>query len=125
MSETKNAKKIAVVDDDFFMRDALEMMLTDHDYAVQSFPDGKNILDTYQAGQYDAIVMDTEMVNSIGYEVCRELRTQDSNVVIIGISGSRSYRQQWIDAGATCFLHKGDLGELSSVLEEQLTKKNN
>jgi len=106
MSEENGlAKRILVVDDDAGIREMFKDLLSFAGYQVTTLCDGKEALASYHPGKFDAILMDTEMLESVGYKTCRELRERDPQVPIFGMSG-RDYRPQWKAAGATDFLLK-------------------
>ena len=101
-----DTKKIAIVDDEDLLSKALKRNLTLDGYIVDTFSEGRDFLATYQSGQYNAIIMDTDMKYSTGYTICAGLRKQDSVVVIIGMSSDEDYRRRWMDAGANDFVQK-------------------
>lgn len=115
------SKKLLVVEDDDFVRDALQLIISDWGYHVDALPDGQDVLQNYVPGEYDAILMDTQMNKSVGYQVCAELRKLDSTIIIIGMSADSSYHAQWKDAGATHFLPKAKLNrDLQNTLQQYL-----
>lgn len=120
------AKKIVVVDDDYNIRKDTQRLISGFGYQVNTLIDGRDLLQNYQPGQYDAIVMDTQMNHSTGYEVCKELRTRDAQIVIIGMSMNPDYRDLWMESGANNFFSKFDILDapqrLQEILQEHLQK---
>ena len=113
-------KKLLVVEDDDLMRTFFKDHLSLIGYDVETLSDGIDVLQSYSPGRYDAILMDTQMNHSLGYEICAQLRKQDSKVIIIGMSVDRGCRQQWIDAGANDFIPKSV--QLIRSLESRLSQ---
>lgn len=113
-------KKVLVVDDHHELRDELAVFFSAKGYEVETLADGKDLLNGYKSKNYDIILMDTQMDHSTGYEVCAELRKLDSEIIIIGMSGDRSYRSEWIKAGANEFVSKDRLYGIDSIFKKYL-----
>jgi|SRR3989344_1176143 len=102
--ETKQ-RKVLIADDDLNICKALKRTLRDR-YRVDSTIHPQNVVELHAQNRYDLLIMDTEMPYPVGYQICEELRKQDSHLIIIGMSSEAGYGKQWIDAGANCFYHK-------------------
>ncbi len=111
-------KKIAIVDDEIEPRKAFKRILS-LSYVVDAFIDGQELINSYCPGEYAAIIMDTDMRKSIGYEVCAEIRKRDQEVVIIGFSADNEYASRWINAGANEFLQKPVRTDLLETILQQ------
>ena len=115
------SKRLLVVEDEEVVRNGLRSEISAWGYHVDALADGQDVLRNYVPGEYDAILMDTQMQCSVGYEVCAELRKLDPTIVIIGMSSDKAYHLAWMDAGATHFLPKGKLHcDLQKVLQRYL-----
>ncbi|MDO8511305.1 MAG: response regulator [Nanoarchaeota archaeon] len=117
------SKRLLVVEDEKVVRDGLRSEISTWGYHVDALADGQDLLQNYVPGEYDAVLMDTQMERSVGYEVCAELRKLDSKIIIIGMSSDKAYHLAWMDAGATHFLPKARLHcDLQKVLQQYLNK---
>lgn len=121
-------KKLLVVEDETVVREGLRSEISGWGYHVDALPDGRKVLDSYSPGQYDAILMDTDMGDGqlLGYQVCKSIRKVDTEIVIIGTSMSveDDKPSKWYEAGANFFLPKGRFYcELKNTLERCLKNK--
>jgi DNA-binding NtrC family response regulator len=103
-------KKVAVVDDDVNLREALNLILLGEGYKVQVFPSGESVLSyiqNHEAG-FDIIISDERMSGISGLELLSELRKRNNEVPFIIITAYGTVHQA-VDAmkrGATDFLLK-------------------
>ena len=111
-------KKVLLVEDYDDLRFLMTDIISDAGYEVTAFSDGPQVLNTYQPGQYDAIVMDTQLISrQLGYEICAELRKIDQKVIIIGMSSDPDYRANWMEAGANTFYHKRRPQDIEGIIK--------
>jgi CheY-like chemotaxis protein len=99
--------KILVADDDAGIVDALQMVLEDADYEVQTTMDGhavRRVTDELP----DVILLDIWMSGDDGRDICRFLKSQQRtmNIPIIMISATSDLAQSAKAAGADDFLPK-------------------
>jgi len=82
-------KKVLVVDDEFTIRELVELTLTP-DYEVIKAEGGKEALE--MAAQADLIVLDIMMPNIDGYEVCHRLKSdpKTKNIPVIMLTAKHS-----------------------------------
>ena len=78
--------KILVAEDDSYTRRGLVEVFESDGYQVIAAKDGREALSMYACEKPDFICMDIMMPGLNGYDVCREIRKQDSNVPILFIS---------------------------------------
>lgn len=101
--------KVLVVDDVPENVRLLEAILTSHGYAVISAASGREALDRVMADPADLVLLDIQMPEMNGYEVCRRLRevpaTEFLPVVMVTSSDSE-VRSEAIEAGADDFITK-------------------
>jgi DNA-binding response OmpR family regulator len=78
----ENNRKILIVDDDVALSDIIKEMLESYDYSVEQ---AESIEDAYEKltdGKYDLIILDINLPDGEGYEVCQELRKASTVPVI-------------------------------------------
>ena len=101
--------KILVVDDTPQNVRLLDAILSSHGYTVTSASSGSEALEKVTAEPPDLVLLDIQMPDMDGYEVCRRLRdvpaTQFLPVVMVTSSGSE-VRADAIEAGADDFITK-------------------
>ena len=101
--------KVLVVDDTPQNIRLLDDILSSHGYTVRSASSGPEALQSVAAEPSDLVLLDIQMPDMDGYEVCRRLRdvpaTQFLPVVMVTSSGSE-VRADAIEAGADDFITK-------------------
>jgi DNA-binding NarL/FixJ family response regulator len=108
---------ILVVDDDQAFRAYLAALLENVGYRTEQLATGKAVLPAALAEQPTAVVLDVELPDVNGYEVCRELRDHfGDDVPIVFVSGGHTAavdRSAGLLIGADDYLTKPvDAGEL-------------
>ena len=123
------ARRICLIDDDTFARNALTLALEDAGYQVVSAPGAAAGFDAVRRNGADAIVTDMNMPGTDGAELISQARAAWPKMPIIAISGSsvvgaRSLTDLARDRGANAALAKPfHVRELTSVLEKLLNEK--
>ena len=105
----KHPVRIALVDDDRDVLDALSLYLRSKGIAVKSFQCAKALLEKLSDGlSFDCIVTDLQMAGLTGLELQRELKALRIATPIIFITGHGDVQTavSAIKAGATDFLEK-------------------
>lgn len=112
--------KVAVVDDDREVREALEDYLTAEGFDVILAPNGLRLVSALQVDRPDAILLDVVMSWIDGIELCRALKRnpQFRDIPVVLISGhDRADLERAEGAGAVAYLQKPlDLEALSTTL---------
>lgn len=103
----KAMKRIAVVEDEIFMREELSDILHKAGYEVEEIREFGNAADTLLALSPDLILLDLNLPETSGFQICREIKRKSSLPVLVLTS-----RDQMRDE-----LHALDLGA-----DEYLTK---
>ena len=75
--------QILVVEDDKRLADALVAILENAGYQAEAVYDGQSGLAYAQSGLYACMVLDVMLPKMIGFDVCKALRTEGSNVPVI------------------------------------------
>jgi len=116
-------KKILIVDDEEEIRELLVALLK-RNYDTLSAQNGREALDASRGNSdLSLVLMDTDMPGLNGYEVCKSLRDEGYNGIIIGMSGNHSieYKKRWQEAHANDFLEKPvSLSILSKKIKQYL-----
>lgn len=75
-------KKILLAEDDDSMRRFIEVILQNADYEVFTTEDGLAAMEIGLNNEIDAVVADAIMPNLSGYDLCRMIRTNSSEMKI-------------------------------------------
>ncbi|MDZ4875022.1 MAG: Regulator of RpoS [Chroococcidiopsis cubana SAG 39.79] len=100
--------RILVVEDDEFIANALDLVLSEQNYAVEIAADGESGWELVQAYEYDLILLDVMLPKLDGIELCRRVRSQGYKMPILLLTGRDSSHDKAIglDAGADDYLVK-------------------
>lgn len=122
---TNNAY-VAIVDDDAAIRTALGRALRMENYDVELFEDGASALRAIQLRAPDAIVLDLQLPDIDGLEVCRRIRRAGDATPILMLTARDAVndRVEGLDVGADDYLVKPfDLTELLARLRALLRRR--
>jgi len=122
---TSNAY-VAIVDDDAAIRTALGRALRMENYDVELFEDGLSALKAVQLRAPDAIVLDLQLPDIDGLEVCRRIRRAGDATPILMLTARDAVndRVEGLDVGADDYLVKPfDLAELLARLRALLRRR--
>jgi two-component system response regulator MprA len=117
---------VAIVDDDAAIRSALGRALRMEDYDVEMFEDGASALRAVQLRAPDAIVLDLQLPDIDGLEVCRRIRRAGDATPILMLTARDAVndRVEGLDVGADDYLVKPfDLAELLARLRALLRRR--
>ncbi len=116
---------VAIVDDDAAIRTALGRALRMEDYDVDLFEDGSSALRAVQLRAPDVIVLDLQLPDIDGLEVCRRIRRGGDATPILMLTARDAVndRVAGLDVGADDYLVKPfDLAELLARLRALLRR---
>ena len=116
---------IAIVDDDAAIRSALGRALRMENYDVELFEDGVSALRAVQLRAPDAIVLDLQLPDIDGLEICRRIRRSGDATPILMLTARDAVndRVAGLDVGADDYLVKPfDLAELLARLRALLRR---
>jgi two-component system, OmpR family, response regulator MprA len=116
---------VAIVDDDGAIRTALGRALRMENYEVDLFEDGLSALKAVQLRAPDAIVLDLQLPDIDGLEVCRRIRRAGDTTPILMLTARDAVndRVEGLDVGADDYLVKPfDLAELLARLRALLRR---
>ncbi|OYV58585.1 MAG: DNA-binding response regulator [Actinobacteria bacterium 21-73-9] len=117
---------MAIVDDDPSIRTALGRALRIENYDVELFDDGGSALKSIQLRAPDAIVLDLQLPDIDGLEVCRRIRRGGDATPILMLTARDAVndRVEGLDVGADDYLVKPfDLAELLARLRALLRRR--
>jgi chemotaxis protein histidine kinase CheA/ActR/RegA family two-component response regulator len=110
VESTSNLPTALVVDDSLSQRRALEQLLTDAGYRVQTARDGIEAAEILKAFSPNVILTDLEMPRMNGIELSAHIRTQDKvkhlPVIMITSRTTQKHRQMADDAGVDAYFTK-------------------
>ena len=106
--------KILVVDDDPAVRNLVFRFLSKQDYQVESAEDGKSALAVFEQLNPDLVVLDVNLPDANGYDLCKEMQTRTGVFVLMLTSRSdEADKIRGFTEGADDYLTKPfSLGEL-------------
>ncbi len=125
MTFTVSPSYVAIVDDDAAIRSALGRALRMENYEVGLFEDGLSALKAVQLRAPDAIVLDLQLPDIDGLEVCRRIRRAGDTTPILMLTARDAVndRVEGLDVGADDYLVKPfDLSELLARLRALLRR---
>ena len=99
---------VLIAEDDRFTRDGLAEVLRNEGYNVATAHDGEQAIRIFERTRPDFVCLDIMMPQQSGYNVCKRIRTIDSDVPIIFISAKAEEVDKLVgfDLGADDFISK-------------------
>ncbi|MFA4029834.1 MAG: hypothetical protein GDYSWBUE_001143 [Candidatus Fervidibacterota bacterium] len=128
MGMASEKKRILVVDDEEYIQQLLQSILSREGYEVSVAGDGDEALRLIDQNAYDLIVLDIMMPGTNGLEVLRRIKTTErlkfTPVIIMTAVMDRDVRYRALDFGADEFLNKPiDIYELRARVRTLLSVK--
>lgn len=117
--------KILLVEDDIDLSDTLKDWLECINHTVETAYNGPDALKMMLASQFDIIVLDWQLPDMLGVEVCRQYRTGGGKDKVLMLTGNRdaSAKEAGLSAGADDYLPKPfNLEQLMKRMEEVLQR---
>ncbi len=125
MSVENASLYVAIVDDDGAIRTSLGRALRMENYEVELLEDGLSALKSFQFRAPDAIILDLQLPDIDGLEVCRRIRQSGDTTPILMLTARDAVndRVEGLDVGADDYLVKPfDLAELLARLRALLRR---
>lgn len=102
--------RVLVVDDDKFFLKRIEHLLVEYGMNVTAFSDTKNVRAVIEQAEPDVILLDLDIPEHNGFDVCKELRSiqrwRNTPIVIVTADALPIVETASLDAGATKFVAK-------------------
>ncbi|MCX5784368.1 MAG: response regulator transcription factor [Elusimicrobia bacterium] len=121
------AKKILIIDDDAHLRDSLAEVLDMEGFTCFEAGNAKTGIDSAKKNTPDVVIMDIQLPDSSGFQICQELRKMSKEFILIMMTGrflSTEEKTQGFSLGADEYLTKPfDIAELCIRIRQLLTRK--
>jgi DNA-binding response OmpR family regulator len=100
--------KILVAEDDPHILEGVSSLLEKEGYLVLKASNGKTALDVFKRDKPDFLILDIMMPGMNGYDVCKEVRSQDARIPILFLSAKSEEidRVLGLELGADDFISK-------------------
>ncbi len=100
-------QKILIVDDDENIADLISLYLTKECFDVQIAPDGESALAAVRSFQPNLILLDLMLPGIDGYEVCRQIRKDQSTpIIMLSAKGEVFDKVLGLELGADDYMEK-------------------
>lgn len=122
-------KKILIVEDDQFLREFYQELLTAEGYFIDVAPDGEMGLQKIHTQDYDLVLLDIMMPKKDGISVLSELKIKGPHsahvkIIVLTNIGQDAVIKQCFDLGAEGYLIKSALNpdQVLTEIKSYLTK---
>jgi len=119
--------QILVVEDELKIANLLRRGLLEESYAVDIAIDGEAALHKFEVNDYDLVILDRMLPKKNGLEVCRVMRSQNTDIPIVMLTakGELEDKIAGLDSGADDYLTKPfAFGELTARIRALLRRGN-
>ena len=101
-------RRIVVIEDEQKIADTLQQGLREHGYTVDVAYDGKKGLSAFESSSFHLVVLDINLPGINGYELCKLIRTRNTEVPIIMLTALTSLNDklEGYDSGADDYVIK-------------------
>jgi FixJ family two-component response regulator len=108
LSMSEQACRIAVIDDDSRVLESLVNLLASFGYKAESYHSAEQFLESGALSQTSCIITDVEMRQMSGLGLLQHLKSSNSTVPVIIITGKPSARSEafYLESGAVGFFRK-------------------
>lgn len=121
------AHKILVIDDDNHLRESLVEVLDMEGFSCSEAANAKNGIASAKKHKPDVVIMDIQLPDSSGFQICQELRRFSKEFILIMMTGrflSAEEKTQGLSLGADEYITKPfDIQELSIRIRQLLSRK--
>jgi len=127
MEKNMVAQKILVIDDDNHLRESLVEVLDLEGFSCSEAANAKNGIASAKKHKPDVVIMDIQLPDSSGFQICQELRRFSKEFILIMMTGrflSAEEKTQGLSLGADEYITKPfDIQELSIRIRQLLSRK--
>ncbi|MDT8285900.1 MAG: response regulator transcription factor [Elusimicrobiales bacterium] len=121
------AYTVLIIDDDAHLREGLAEVLDAEGFTCTEAGNAKSGIDSAKRHDPDVVIMDIQLPDSSGFQICQELRRHSKEFVLIMMTGrflSAEEKTQGFELGADEYITKPfDVRELSIRIKQLLTRK--
>jgi two-component system, OmpR family, copper resistance phosphate regulon response regulator CusR len=102
------SNKILLVEDEQKIADTLSSGLSEQGFQVEAAYDGRTGLEKFSRGNFDLLVLDVNLPGMNGIELCRKVRSVNTNIPIIMLTALRTIddKIEGYDSGADDYVVK-------------------
>ena len=118
--------KLLIIDDDAHLRESLAEVLELDGFECHQAGAAKEGINAAQKLEPEIVIMDIQLPDSSGFQICQELRKRSKTVILIMMTGrflSSEEKKQGFELGADEYITKPfDLAELSARIKQLLSR---
>ena len=122
------AQKILIIDDDTQLRESLAEVMELEGFTCCEAGNAKAGIASAKKNKPEVVIMDIQLPDSSGFQICQELRKYSKDFVLIMMTGrflSAEEKTQGFSLGADEYITKPfDIQELSIRIRQLLSRKN-
>src|SRR3989338_6418563 len=112
--DENSGKKILIVEDDQFLREFYQELLTDEGYVVDAASEGETALRKILSNEYKLILLDIMLPKKDGLQILRDLKvtppkSSGVSIVVLTNLGQDAVIKECFDLGAQGYLIKSAL----------------
>ena len=115
---------VLCVDDDEDSREMLGLLLKYWQIETKTVGTATQALSLIEAEQFDLYLLDTQLPDLDGFELCRRMRSLDPQTPILFFSGAayESDIQKGIEAGANAYVAKPDIEGVLGCIQQFVSR---
>ncbi|OGR99477.1 MAG: hypothetical protein A2V88_04555 [Elusimicrobia bacterium RBG_16_66_12] len=121
-----NPTKLLIIDDDAHLRESLAEVLELDGFECHQAGAAKEGISAAQKIEPEVVIMDIQLPDSSGFQICQELRKRSKTMILIMMTGrflSSEEKKQGFELGADEYITKPfDLAELSARIKQLLSR---
>ena len=109
--------RIVIAEDTLVLRNLIQLTLSKIEgcSVIGTAADGVEALRLVRALKPHVVVLDVSMPQMDGIEVLKEIRREDSAIVVVMFTADPTLRDVCLEAGANFFLDKSQIAELKAI----------
>src|SRR5215207_2921619 len=99
--------RVLLAEDDTDMLDVTAYALRKHGYEVSGVTDGAAAVERFRKEQPDVVLLDVNLPNKSGMEICREIRSLSSTpIIMVTAVGDETHIVEGFECGADDYVNK-------------------
>lgn len=112
--------RVLFVDDDQDSREMLSVLLKFYEIEAKAVATAAQALSSVQTESFDMYLLDSQLPDLDGFELCRRMRAFDPHTPILFFSGAayETDKRKGIEAGANAYVIKPDLDGLLGTITQ-------